>query len=85
MNSPKQFADFSNRRRQLGASRETMAAGLGVQLDTVKAIEDGVACDREQHWYDIWLGRIEGWPMNIRARQFHVAGQGHRFDIEDQE
>ena len=85
MNSPKQFADFSKRRRQLGASRETMAAGLGVQLDTVKAIEDGVACDREHDWYDIWLGRIEDWPANMRARQFRVAGQGRRFDIEGQE
>ena len=39
MNSPKHSTDLSNRRRRLGASRETMAAGLGLPVDTVKAIE----------------------------------------------
>ena len=37
MNKPKQPA-LSDRRRQLGASRETMAAGLGLAVEAVKAI-----------------------------------------------
>ncbi len=82
---PKQSAELSNRRRRLGASRETMAAGLGVQLDTIKAIEDGVTTSQEQDWYDIWLRRIEDWSADVRARQFGVAGQGGRFDVDEQE
>ena len=84
MNTPSQYQALSNRRRQLGASRETMAAGLGLSMDTIKAIEDGVAPDPERSRYDTWLGRIEAWPADARARQFRAAGQGRRFDSEDQ-
>jgi DNA-binding XRE family transcriptional regulator len=82
MNRPGQLADLSNRRRRLGASRETMAAGLGLSVDTVKAIEDGAASDPEHELYNDWLGRIEGWPADVRARQFLAAGKGGRFDAE---
>jgi DNA-binding XRE family transcriptional regulator len=82
MNTPKHSADLSNRRRRLGASRETMAAGLGLAVDTVKAIEDGVASEPEHDRYNSCLGRIEGWPADVRAQQFQAAGKGGRFDAE---
>lgn len=85
MSTPSQSQPLSNRRRQLGASRETMAAGLGLSMDTVKAIEDGVAPDPERGRYDTWLDRIEAWPADVRARQFRAAGQGRRFDTEGPE
>lgn len=80
MNTPKHSADLANRRRRLGASRETMAAGLGLDVDTVKAIEDGAASDQEHDSYSAWIGRIEAWPADERARQFLAAGKGGRFD-----
>ena len=80
MNNPKHSTDLSNRRRRLGASRETMAAGLGLDVDTVKAIEDGAASDQEHDSYSAWIGRIEAWPADERARQFLAAGKGGRFD-----
>ena len=82
MNRPEQLAALSDRRRRLGASRETMAAGLGLAVDMVKAIEDGVASDHEHDGYSAWLGRIEAWPADERARQFLAAGKGGRFDTE---
>ncbi|MBY0317700.1 MAG: hypothetical protein K2X72_03145 [Reyranella sp.] len=83
MNTPTKSAQLSDRRRRLGASRETMAAGLGLPVDTVKAIEDGTAADQQHDHYDAWLGRIEAWPADMRARQFLVAGKGGRFDGDD--
>jgi DNA-binding XRE family transcriptional regulator len=82
MNQTQNVADLSNRRRRLGASRETMAAGLGLAVDIVKAIEDGAASDDEHDRYSAWLGRIEAWPADVRARQFLVAGKGGRFDAQ---
>lgn len=82
MNRPVQPAALSDRRRRLGASRETMAAGLGLAVDAVKAIEDGAASDQEHDRYNDWLGRIEAWPADERARQFLAAGKGGRFDAE---
>ena len=82
MNKPQQVAALSDRRRRLGASRETMAAGLGLDVDTVKAIEDGVASEQEHDQYSAWIGRIEAWPADLRARQFLAAGKGGRFDAE---
>jgi DNA-binding XRE family transcriptional regulator len=84
MSKPKQSDDLSNRRRRLGASRETMAAGLGLSLDTVKAIEDGLAADPECDRYSAWLERVEHWSTDVRTRQFKAAGQGRRFDSEVQ-
>jgi hypothetical protein len=85
MNPSPHSADLSNRRRRVGASRETMAAGLGLTVDTVKAIEDGVASDQEHDGYSAWLGQIEGWSADVRAEQFRTAGKGGRFDIEHPE
>lgn len=85
MNKAKQSVDLSGRRRRLGASRETMAAGLGLPVDTVKAIEDGTGSDQEHDQYDTWLGRIENWQADERARQFLTAGKGGRFESKGEE
>jgi hypothetical protein len=85
MNTPNKFSALSDRRRRLGASRETMAAGLGLPVDALKAIEDGTAPDQHYDTYDTWLGRIEAWPAEVRARQFRTAGKGGRFDREDKQ
>ena len=82
MNKARQSTDLPDRRRRLGASRETMAAGLGLPVDTVKAIEDGAASDQEYDEYNTWIGRIEGWPADVRARQFLASGKGGRFATE---
>ena len=83
MNKPDKSASLSDRRRRLGASRETMAAGLGLPVDTVKAIEDGAAAGQQRDRYDAWLGRIEAWSPDVRAQQFLVAGKGGRFASDD--
>ena len=80
MNTQDPSADLPTRRRRLGASRETMAAGLGMSLEVVKAIEDGVAADADRAAYDTWLRRIEAWPTAQRAHQFGIAGKGGRFE-----
>jgi hypothetical protein len=82
MNQPQKVTNLSDRRRRLGASRETMAAGLGLAVDTVKAIEDGTASDHDHDRYSAWLGRIEAWPAEVRARQFLAAGKGGSFDTD---
>jgi hypothetical protein len=82
MNTQHPSADLSTRRRRLGASRETMAAGLGMPLEAVKAIEDGVAVEADRAAYDTWLRRIEAWPTAQRAQQFGIAGKGGRFEPE---
>jgi hypothetical protein len=79
MNAPKQPTDFSTRRRSLGASRETMAAGLGLPVDAVRAIEYGEAGREQCTDYDAWLGRIEAWPADRRMAQLLAAGKGGRF------
>jgi len=82
MNTPNQSTNLSDRRRRLGASRETMAAGLGLPVESVKAIEDGAASAQEHDQYSTWLSRIENWPADERARQFLAAGKGGRFDSQ---
>ena len=73
-------AELAGRRRRLGASRETMAAGLGIDIDEVKAIEDGVAPEDKSSLYAASLDRVEAWPPERRAQQYKVAGGGRRFE-----
>ena len=79
MNEPPPPADFSIRRRRLGVSRETMAAGLGLPIEDVRAIEEGAASGERSADYEAWLGRIEAWPADRRMAQLVAAGKGHRF------
>ncbi len=82
MNETGQTADLSSRRRRLGASRETMAAGIGLHVDAVRTIEDGTASDEDRETYSAWLRRVEQWPAELRARQLLAAGKGRRFEPE---
>ena len=83
MNTPEQSAQFPGRRRRLGASRETMAAGLGLDVDVIRAIEEGAAPDEQCSQYAGWLDRIESWPAEHRTQQLLSAGKGRRFDPGD--
>lgn len=75
-----QRTDLGPRRRRAGASRETMAAGLGLTTDEIRALEDGTAPAPRRTEYAQWLDRIEAWPAEQRARQLLAAGGGQRFD-----
>jgi len=57
-----------------------MAAGLRLRVDTVKAIEDGVASDQEHDWYKTWLGLIEDWATDGAGATVPHAGKGGRFN-----
>ena len=81
MNIPApQSNDLSERRRRVGASRETMAAGIGLSVDDVRAIENGNASEILRTQYAGWLDRVEAWPAARRQQQLHAAGSGRRFD-----
>lgn len=83
MNTSAQSAQFPSRRRRLGASRETMAAGLGLDVDVIRAIEDGAASEVQCSHYAEWLDRIESWPAELRTQQLLSAGKGRRFNPGD--
>jgi hypothetical protein len=83
MNTPAQSAQLPGRRRRLGASRETMAAGLGLDVDVIRAIEDGAASEEQSSQYVHWLDRIESWPAEHRTQQLLSAGKGRPFDPGD--
>jgi hypothetical protein len=83
MNPPAQSAQLPDRRRRLGASRETMAAGLGLDVDVIRAIEDGAATEEQCSHYAQWLDRVEAWPAERRTQQLLSAGKGRRFDRGD--
>lgn len=83
MNTAAQSAQFPSRRRRLGASRETMAAGLGLDVDVIRAIEDGASSEEQCGHYAKWLDRIEAWPAEHRTRHLLSAGKGRRFDPGD--
>ncbi len=85
MNKHDNITHLSNRRRQLGGSCETMAAGLGLPVDALKTIEEGAATDQLYDQYSAWLGRIKTWPLDVRARQFRIAGKGGRFEREERQ
>jgi hypothetical protein len=72
--------DLSERRRRVGASRETMAAGIGLTVDDVRAIENGNAPDVLRSQYAAWLARVEGWSTEQRQQHLLAAGSGRRFD-----
>jgi DNA-binding XRE family transcriptional regulator len=72
--------DLSERRRRVGASHETMAAGIGLTVDEVRAIENGSAPAALCTEYATWLGRVESWPAQRRKEQLITAGSGQPFD-----
>ena len=60
-----------------------MAAGLGLDVDVIRAIEEGAAPDEQCSHYVQWLDRIESWPAEHRTQQLLSAGKGHLFDPVD--
>ena len=73
--------DLASRRRRAGASREAMAAGLGLRPDEIQRIEEGRASEEVVNQYGRWLDHIESWPPEKRAQQLLSAIDGaKRFD-----
>jgi hypothetical protein len=50
-----------------------MAAGLGVGLGHLLAMEDGTATEEDQTFYRTWLSRIEGWSDGERHLRLRAA------------
>ena len=65
--------DLAGRRRRAGASREAMAAGLGLRPEDMQKIEEGRASEEMANQYAQWLDRIELWPTEKRAQQMLAA------------
>jgi DNA-binding XRE family transcriptional regulator len=75
-------ADLASRRRRAGASREAMAAGLGLRPEDIQKIEEGRASEEMVNHYGQWLDRIEAWPTEKRAQQLLAAiDSAKRFDL----
>jgi hypothetical protein len=51
----------------LGIGVRDMAAGLGVGLGRLLAMEDGTATEEDKTFYRTWLSRIEGWSAAARG------------------
>lgn len=73
--------DFRGRREDLGATRKQMAAGLGIDLDTILAVENASSHgDGHRALYAAWLTRLEALAPARRALQLEQAAAGGRFD-----
>jgi hypothetical protein len=68
MPSRRHSPDLRGRRQDLGIGVRDMAAGLGIELGRLLAMEDGTATVEDQTFYRTWLSSIEGWS----------AGEGYR-------
>jgi cytoskeletal protein RodZ len=60
MPSRRHSADLRGRRQDLGIGVRDMAAGLGIDLRRLLAMEDGTASEEDKTFYRTWLSRIEG-------------------------
>lgn len=67
------------RRTALGFTREQMAAGIGLRLNDVHEIEQGVAPRTMIDSYVVWLAVMESWPPDIREGQRQRARLSQRF------
>jgi hypothetical protein len=72
-------ADLRGRRHDLGIGVRDMAAGLGVGLGRLLAMEDGTATEEDKTFYRTWLSRIEGWSAAERHTQLQRVSDGGRF------
>jgi hypothetical protein len=79
MSPRRHSADLRGRRLDLGIGVRDMAAGLGVGLGRLLAMEDGTATDEDKTFYRTWLSRIEGWSDGERHLQLRAASTGRRF------
>lgn len=76
---PPPSSDLRSRRMALGASEELMAAGMGLRVAELRAIERGEAMDAQLDLYAVLLDRIESWSAEDREVQFLIARMGRRF------
>ena len=81
MPSRRHSADLRGRRQDLGIGVRDMAAGLGVGLERLLAMEDGTATAEEKTFYRTWLSSIEGWSAGERHHQLKTASAGLRFRL----
>jgi hypothetical protein len=81
MPSRRHSADLRGRRQDLGIGVRDMAAGLGIELGRLLAMEDGTATVEDQTFYRTWLSSIEGWSAGERHQQLKSASAGLRFRI----
>jgi hypothetical protein len=79
MPSRRHSADLRGRRQDLGIGVRDMAAGLGIELAHLLAMEDGTSTEEDQTFYRTWLSRIEGWPPGEKHLQLRAARTGRRF------
>ena len=69
------------RRQDLGIGIRDMAAGLGIGLGRLLAMEDGSASEEEKTFYRTWLSSIEGWSAGDRNNRLQRARAGRRFGL----
>ena len=81
MSPRRHSADLRGRRQDLGIGVRDMAAGLGIELGRLLAMEDGTATEEDQAFYRTWLSSIEGWSAGERHHQLKSASAGVRFRI----
>ena len=79
MPSRRHSADLRGRRLDLGIGVRDMAAGLGIELGRLLAMEDGTATEEDQAVYRTWLSSIEGWSAGERHHQLKSASAIVRF------
>ena len=80
MASHRHSANLRGRREALGATREQMAAGLGIEPDELLAMEEGTASDERLGFYAAWLSRLEAAAQGRRNQQLKRAFDGMRFN-----
>lgn len=79
--TPASPANLRARRRNLNATVEIMAIGIGLRRADIREIERLEASDGMLNHYAAWLARIERWTQEERDRQFIAAKTGRRFWI----
>jgi DNA-binding XRE family transcriptional regulator len=72
-------ASLRRRRAALGLTRGQMAAGIGLRLKDVHAIESGTAQNSLTDRYVVWLAIAESWPATVRDQQRERARLSERF------
>jgi DNA-binding XRE family transcriptional regulator len=72
--------DFRGRRKDLGATEDQMAKGLGVGREAVRDIESGSDRDSHRALYAAWLTRLEALSEGGRIAQLARATAGDRFE-----
>jgi hypothetical protein len=62
MPSRRHSADLRGRRQDLGIGVRDMAAGLGIDLRRLLAMEDGTASEEDKTFYRTWLSASKVGP-----------------------